>query len=456
MSTTSSPASAPPIDAPAKPAFCFERLFERFSTWALPLAAILFLLIALEEAVRAGQMRASLAGLTVYLASLAMWFPSAYVQKHISNRPAPISPSTYTQQASTPPEPQDHKELHRFAQFGQWFFPSLAILALAVANAFAAIHLEQLWLVSGAITFAGCFLVWAGWLYIPLRPKGAASSPGAMSVEYSRFGPRFTVYAGLTLVMPLGILAGAIVFEQAGHQLIWLLASVICLVLYLLGAFDRSMRGLVRNGRVSFLVYSAGGVAISLVSAGLAIAIHFHRLPWIPAALIGICISLINSVLQAVGWIPPKEGQDPSSVISSGIATPALFFAGLVGLAVYAVVRHEIPAHTAAGLVLLGGLGLWFSWMFMASLRVDGPPQVESTWTGLGGGIGGWRCSPSLVYGICALTFAILAGLMFLQTSPKPAAQSSAPTPAQSAAPSVAYTTQADNNTAGGNAAQRK
>lgn len=77
----------------------------------------------------------------------------------------------------------------------------------------------------------------------------------------------------------------------------------------------------------------------------------------------------------------------------------------LAGLAV-AVARQEVTGLRGAGLSLAGGITLWFLHLFVDSVRDGQWPAFESHWGGLGGGLGGWRVSPSLLYLLGALGFA--------------------------------------------------
>jgi hypothetical protein len=94
---------------------------------------------------------------------------------------------------------------------------------------------------------------------------------------------------------------------------------------------------------------------------------------------------------------------------------PALLLCALLALVGLAISKHEISALEAALLAVPGGLALWFSWTFVRSMALDGPPQIESNWGGIGGGIGGWRFSDSLVYVLCALTFGVCTSFAFIE-----------------------------------------
>lgn len=93
---------------------------------------------------------------------------------------------------------------------------------------------------------------------------------------------------------------------------------------------------------------------------------------------------------------------------------PALTFAmvAFLGVAVY---RHEVSASLAALLALIGGLTAWFLVLFLQAVDQDGPPQFETNWGGLGGGLGGWRFSASLIYLICFLVAAVVVCFAFLR-----------------------------------------
>lgn len=79
-----------------------------------------------------------------------------------------------------------------------------------------------------------------------------------------------------------------------------------------------------------------------------------------------------------------------------------VFLSGLV----FALMRGEVTGLRASGLALAGGVTLWFLHLFVSSLEDGQWPAFESHWGGLGGGLGGWRVSPSLLYLLGALGFA--------------------------------------------------
>lgn len=73
----------------------------------------------------------------------------------------------------------------------------------------------------------------------------------------------------------------------------------------------------------------------------------------------------------------------------------------MVGFLGFAVYRHETSSLLAALLVFMGGLTAWFLALFLQAVDKDGPPHFETNWGGIGGGLGGWRFSASLIYLIC-------------------------------------------------------
>lgn len=78
----------------------------------------------------------------------------------------------------------------------------------------------------------------------------------------------------------------------------------------------------------------------------------------------------------------------------------------VTGVLLYAAVRlGEMPATRAATLYAFGAATGWFLQRFHATMQEEGWPGMETHWGGLGGGLGGWRVSPSVVYLMGALSF---------------------------------------------------
>lgn len=108
---------------------------------------------------------------------------------------------------------------------------------------------------------------------------------------------------------------------------------------------------------------------------------------------------------------------------------PLLLLVFLTGLG-FALVRGEVTGLRAAGLGLAGGVTLWFLHLFVDSVQDGQWPAFESHWGGLGGGLGGWRVSPSLLYLMGALGFASAVVALGAERTPDaPAAASPLTTP---------------------------
>ena len=72
------------------------------------------------------------------------------------------------------------------------------------------------------------------------------------------------------------------------------------------------------------------------------------------------------------------------------------------------------PATLDDGLlVVLAWLTLLFSLRLARALDEGDRPGVESSWSGLGGGFGGWRLTRSAIFLLAALTFALLLASRF-------------------------------------------
>jgi hypothetical protein len=111
---------------------------------------------------------------------------------------------------------------------------------------------------------------------------------------------------------------------------------------------------------------------------------------------------------------------DAPGVVSSrdkiiGPVTPRLLIY-VVPIAVILLLASPSPLRTrmasgdlrAVSVGIIAILVLWFFVSFAESLRREGSPTIESHWGGLGGGIGGWRLSLSLVYLLGLIAFGLL------------------------------------------------
>lgn len=96
---------------------------------------------------------------------------------------------------------------------------------------------------------------------------------------------------------------------------------------------------------------------------------------------------------------------------------PVVGYTCLLGGLVYAWKTEGLPLSKAALIAFFAGLAIWFFTRFADSIQVDGAPHIESHWGGLGGGVGGWRVSTSLVYLGGAIVFGII--LLLVVQPPK-------------------------------------
>jgi hypothetical protein len=72
------------------------------------------------------------------------------------------------------------------------------------------------------------------------------------------------------------------------------------------------------------------------------------------------------------------------------------------------------------GIALLGVCTLAFAGLFVRETWRGHSAEVESHWGGFGGGLGGWRVSPSLTYLVCALAFGTMVSVLVARASPAP------------------------------------
>lgn len=68
-------------------------------------------------------------------------------------------------------------------------------------------------------------------------------------------------------------------------------------------------------------------------------------------------------------------------------------------------------AERRAAFYVLGIGAILFLGLFVLDL-LRRPPAVETHWGGFGGGVGGWRISPSLLFLVAAIAFASLATML--------------------------------------------
>jgi len=423
MSSTPSTTSGPPSTSKPSPPIVSNPPFtiERLAAWVLPLAAVCLLLGALSMAVVSGEIRMWTAGVAVYAVCLAMWWTVAALRR--TSMAPPTVPPPGTSPSSAPSRPQEltfQTEFQEFADFANLLFPWLALLVLTGSSIGAAVMKQQQWLITGIVTLCGWWLVWIGHLVLSSLRREKYPSSGSQQTAL----PLLDRYQSIgLLLLSFLVFPAAIRFGLNPGLVKWLAIGIFAQILY----FAWSVR---RLGQVQTAVGVSlavlPGILLLALASGVAVAVFLHRLTWIFAAAIGYsgCLAIwlfqiIRSLRKAA---PPKDRPDgpPQSSVPL-VALELLTGAMLVslGLALY---LREISALKAALVSILGGLSLWFAWMFVSSVEREGPPQIDTNWGGLGGGLGGWRCSSSLVYGLCALTFGICTGITFLQL---PAAPSS-------------------------------
>jgi len=413
MSSVVSTPSGPPQTSQSvpptvpKPPFTLERL----SAWVLPLAAVCLLLGALSMAVASGEMRMWTAGIAVYAVCIALWLTvAAFRRTLIASAPVPPVVTSQVSSAASRQELTFQTEFQRFADFANFLFPWLAVLVLTGTGFVAAIMKQQRWLITGVWSLCGWCLVWVGNLAQPLLQRQKPPTYGSQQST-----PAIDRYQLIGLLfLSFGILAAAIRLSVNPSVLRWLVIAILAQVLY----FVWSLRRIVYQGQTAAGVALAAlpGVLLLALASGVAVAVFLHRLTWIRAGAIGyagcLAIWLFQIIRSLPKAVPPPDAPPQTSVplVALELLTGAMLVS--LGLALY---LREISALKAALLAILGGLSLWFAWMFVSSVERDGPPQIDTNWGGLGGGLGGWRCSSSLVYGLCALIFGICTGITFLE-----------------------------------------
>ena len=407
--TTGVPSGPQGTQSPVpKPPFALDRL----AAWILPLAAVCLLLGALGMAIRSGEMRWGTAGITMYAVCVAMW-----VTVPVLRRTSLAAPPTF------------QTEFQRFAGFANSLFPWLALSALTGTSFVAAIMNQQKWVTTGIVCLSGWCLVWMGYVVLPSLQRSKSSSYGTQESAIPTID-RF-LHVGL-LLLSFVIVGAALRFGVNPGRMKWLTISMVALVGYfavlarLLGAYGQTA--------VGFSLTVLQGVLLVTLASGVAVTVYLHRLNWIAGSVIGYvgCLAVwLYEILRSLPKpTPPAPDAAPQYRAPSGV--PVLLTAALLASLGLALYLREISALKAALLAILGGLSLWFAWLFISSVESEGPPQIDTNWGGLGGGLGGWRCSASLVYGLCALTLTICTGFTFLEVQRPPASTVGTSTSAKS------------------------
>jgi hypothetical protein len=430
----------PTSSEPAQPAPKRSFTFERFAAWSPPLTALCVLLGALGMAVHSGQLGWTVAGLAVYGMCLAIWLTVTILQGRQSGVLA-VGPTSLKTQAATMEKEEPYRELLLFARFASWFLPLLAVLGLTVASCLAALAGQQTWLTAGTLSSSGCFLVWAGQLLRPFYGRSQSVLTSNLASVPAGSGTLARLRWVMLLLLSLLIMSAALWFATHAAETRWLTMTGVGFLAYLILIIAPTISATPPVPTGSGLILAVlPGVVMPAFTAGVASAIYFHRLSWVAGSVIGLCGCMMIWIVQIIEAAPKSTAPEVTPIPQQPMM-PTLLLTALLVLLGFALYDREISALKAAMLAVLGGLALWFSWMFVSSVERDGPPQIESNWGGLGGGAGGWRCSASLMYALCALTFAVCAGVTFLEV--------------QGANPTTGTTTSADSAATAGSSAAR-
>jgi hypothetical protein len=449
---TTAPPPDPTQSAPTEPKSSFT--VERFAAWALPLAAFAILLFGVWQAIVASELSWIVGGVIVYGACLALWLGLSLLRRaqlvspapaisvgSPSNRPITATPErplpvremiSLGQDVLRPLESDSFSEAVVFARYAIWALPYLAVVCLIYANIQAAISQQQRWITTSLLSFAGCV---AAWIVHILRPWIERNKPVSQSAAGAPASSLLTQFAAAVLpFLSLIALAGALLAAANASQIKWLTAGAlsfcgylsIVVVVWVRTSYaagvpqpatpdPTAQPGLIILLQGNWVVRLAmPAMALAALAGDLAMAARFHQLTWITVGLVVFCACMVVWFLQTLGSSQTITAVAPASSTSPPMV-PALLLCALLALLGVATYKHEISALEAALLAIPGGLALWFSWIFVGSMTTDGPPQIESNWGGLGGGMGGWRFSASLVYVLCALTFAVCTSFAFLE-----------------------------------------
>jgi hypothetical protein len=161
-------------------------------------------------------------------------------------------------------------------------------------------------------------------------------------------------------------------------------------------------------------------IATLLLAAWLLLVVYAHLVNAARLPLSSAVMTFIGGVIVWFCWIfrnrlaesaANGRGPDPDLRVNTHPATVLVSLFLLVVLAFFlwlAVHRGEVEALAAGLLLFLAAFTIWFVALFLNAIKDHGTPQVETNWGGLGGGLGGWRFSVSLVYLLIGVFFAVL------------------------------------------------
>ncbi|PIB90504.1 hypothetical protein [Caulobacter sp. FWC2] len=152
-------------------------------------------------------------------------------------------------------------------------------------------------------------------------------------------------------------------------------------------------------------------------------------------AALGIAVGVLAATAGRTAWSTFWASRERSAWTTFSNSTLAGFtfvaFAVLVALVDAGVREEMIDIGRASFGLALAMLALLFGGALLSALQRGESIEFENHWGGLGGGVAGWRVSPTGIALIFLLIF-IASGVAMLAPQP---AQSSKPTPTASAKP---------------------
>jgi len=141
---------------------------------------------------------------------------------------------------------------------------------------------------------------------------------------------------------------------------------------------------------------------------------------------------IATGIMASMAWLsfqshPPPLSSDTLSASAPVEATSMLTLASTLWMAT---------------LVALALGTTYFLFLFVQRLEQGGPPEIETHWGGIGGGLGGWRMSRSLGYLLVAMALSALFTFFLLRfdaagRTERPPEKAGATTPTPNANPST-------------------
>jgi hypothetical protein len=203
---------------------------------------------------------------------------------------------------------------------------------------------------------------------------------------------------------------------------LWVLASLGALATVVLLADEAS-------GSIRFLPQVGPGVVAISAMASLVAALHVVGYP-----AVGLWAWRIVSVLYVLFAIFVATNTGSDAAERAGVVVNVAL-ALLTSIASFVIRQVFVPAAAssspapAKSIIAIQGVQLWhglalsilglgtvvFLFLFIRMIERGVPPQVESQWGGIGGGMGGWRMSASLTYLVTALVFGVLFAFFIVQ-----------------------------------------